>query len=66
MLEFKNWLEAVSYVFEVGDRVRLVDDFRKTGEVVGAVPGDGITPWYFIRFDDGTEDRYIADDLERE
>jgi hypothetical protein len=66
MLEFKNWLEAVAYVFEPRDRVRSTSNFMKTGEVTSTVPGDGVTPWYFVRWDDGTEDRYVAEDLERE
>ena len=66
MINFQTWLEAVVYEFGEGDRVRLTTDFRKTGEVINAVPGDGRTPWYYVKFDDGTHDRYMSDDLERE
>jgi hypothetical protein len=59
--------EAIEYAFRLGDRVRSVQNFQKTGEVTSCVPGDGKNPWYFIRWDsDGSEDRYMADELELE
>lgn len=52
-----------TYAFHDGQRVCLAGAF-KLGEVTGMVPGDGKTPWYFVRWDDGSEDRYTADELE--
>ena len=56
--------ETTEYAFHPGDRVRLVQNFNRTGEVVGCVPGNGTLPWYFVKFNDGTEDRFTADELE--
>lgn len=56
----------MTYKFQEGDRVRLVADFQKVGEVEICVPGDGITEWYFVRWDDGSTDRYMRDELETE
>ena len=64
--EFLEWGDSVSYEFEVGERVRLRDKFTQVGEITSTVPGDGKTPWYFVRWDNGLEDRYVAEDLERE
>jgi len=51
----------MKYKFNPGDRV-TVDG--KHGEVTTCVPGgNGSIPWYFVRFDDGTEDRFTAEQL---
>jgi hypothetical protein len=51
-----------------GDRVRLTYEFNKTGEITSIVPGNGKPgeEWYFINFDDGSEDRCQIQDIERE
>ncbi len=51
------------YVFGVGCRVRSRSDFGLTGCVVGTVPGNGSFGWYFVSWDDGSSDRYVAEDL---
>ena len=51
------------YQFSLWDQVRVNG---RSGEIVFRVPGDGQIPWYFVRFEDGTEDRFQADQLERE
>lgn len=61
---FKLKKEAVEYLFHPGDRVRHGRLFYKVGEVTSCVPGDGRTPWYFVSWEDGTEDRYTGDELE--
>ncbi len=45
------------YEFAVGQRVRTNDG--REGEVSSCVPGNGIG-WYFVQFDDGKEDRFLA------
>lgn len=52
------------YVFSEGDRVYCTLN-NKYGEVISRVPGNGSIPWYFVKFDDGTEDRFTKDDLEQ-
>ena len=54
------------YVFDVGCRVRSRADFKKAGCVVCTVPGNGSFGWYFVSWDDGSLDRYVAEDLEAE
>lgn len=54
----------VEYVFSVGDQVYCSAN-GKYGEVNSCVPGNGSIPWYFVTFDDGTEDRFTKEDLER-
>jgi hypothetical protein len=56
----------MTYKFNPGDRVRSTSNWTKTGEVTDCVPGNGSYPWYFVRWDDGTEDRYTDDELEAE
>ena len=46
-----------------GQRV-YVADVSKFGEVQYSVPGNGTFRWYFVLFDDGTEDRFTLDQLE--
>jgi hypothetical protein len=55
-----------NYIFHEGQRVRSKDYWNKTGEITCMVPGDGRTPWYFVLWDDGSEDRYTAEELESE
>lgn len=54
------------YAFDVDCRVRSRADFGKTGYVVGTVPGNGSYGWYFVSWDDGSSDHYVAEDLESE
>lgn len=51
----------VAYMYAPGDRVYVAG--HGEGEVMTCVPGNGTMPWYFVRFDDGIEDRFVADDL---
>lgn len=51
----------MDYVFNIGDRVT---DGSRCGEVNMTVPGNGIG-WYYVTWDDGSEDRYTADQLTR-
>jgi hypothetical protein len=62
----RNAKEAIEYSFRVGDRVRLVRNFNRTGEISACVPGNGSFPWYFVRFNDGYEDRFTSNELESE
>jgi hypothetical protein len=48
-----------NYKFKPGDRVLVAG---QAGEVMTCVPGSG-EPWYFVQFQDGTEDRFQARDL---
>jgi hypothetical protein len=47
----------MAYEYKVGDRV-IADGME--GEVVLVVPGNGRLSWYYVRFDDGSENKYIA------
>lgn len=49
---------------ENGTRV-YVSSVGKSGTVKFSVPGNGTFPWYIVEFDDGTEDRFVIEDLER-
>lgn len=60
-LNFKQYLAEVTYEFSVGQRVR---SGSKTGEINSMVPGNGSIPWYYVTWDDGTEDRHTAEELE--
>ena len=51
----------MDYVFAIGDRVT---DGLLTGTVTMTVPGNGIG-WYYVTWDDGSEDRYTADSLSK-
>lgn len=55
---------SAEYVFDEGDRVYCTVN-SKFGEVTTRVPGNGTIPWYFVTFDDGTEDRFTKEDLEK-
>lgn len=46
-----------------GNRVYCKNN-GKYGEITTIVPGNGTFPWYFVLFEDGTEDRFVAEDLE--
>ena len=57
----RQWdIDEVTYEFNVGDRVSVNG---KPGEITSMVPGNGTMPWYYVQFDDGTEDRFTAHDL---
>lgn len=54
----------IEYAFTVGQRVgNWFGD--KTGTVTGMVPGNISTPWYYVQWDNGTEESgpYTADQL---
>ena len=51
---------------EPGQRVRHTSEFTKTGEITTIVPGNGTFHWYFVLWDNGSEDRYVAEELELE
>lgn len=55
--------ESVNYEFSDGERVEHLDG--RQGTVSSCVPGNGIG-WYFVDWDDGTQDRHTADELRRE
>lgn len=55
----------VTYKFREGERVYCTAN-GKYGEVTICVPGNGTFPWYFVKFDDGTEDRFTDEDLTTE
>jgi hypothetical protein len=64
MKSFAEWvkkLNEVNYEFSVGDAVE--DRSGRTGTIDSMVPGDGITPWYYVSWDDGTQDRHTGDEL---
>jgi hypothetical protein len=63
-LNFKKYLAEATYEFSVGQRVRSVRDWTKVGEINSMVPGNGSIPWYYVTWEDGTEDRYTAEELE--
>ena len=46
----------MTYTFYIGQRVRHSTE-GWTGEITSCVPGDGITPWYFVAWDTGGETR---------
>lgn len=52
----------IEYIFSVGSRVT---DGSRIGEVTSMVPGNGRpeSEWYYVRWDDGSEDRYMRDQL---
>ena len=53
----------IDYAFNEGDYVycRVTNQY---GQVICRVPGNGLIPWYFVQFDDGTEDRFTKEDLQ--
>lgn len=53
----------MTYTFHPSQRVRGKYN-GKSGEVTTCVPGNGSFPWYFVKWDDGTEDRYTESELE--
>jgi len=54
---------AVAYLFANGERVYVKSE-GMDGEITSMVPGNGSTPWYYVRLENGQMDRYTADDLE--
>lgn len=48
---------VIDYIWAPGDRVYVPGE-SQYGEVTSVVPGNGSIPWYYVRLDDGTEDRY--------
>lgn len=54
----------MSYVFAPGDRVRRVNSFM-AGIIELCVPGNGSIEWYYVMWDDGSQDRYTRDELEK-
>ena len=54
----------MNYKFNPGDRIRSTSDWRRIGIVETTVPGNGSIEWYYVRWDDGTTDRYTRDELE--
>jgi hypothetical protein len=72
--KFSEWLknmhpeyfEATNYEFGPGDRVRHRNNFQMAGEVTNCVPGNGSFPWYYVKWDNGQEDRHTSDELEKE
>lgn len=52
--------------YDYRPRVRHKSEWEQTGEVATCVPGNGSIPWYFVRWDNGVEDRHTADELELE
>ena len=54
----------MNYAYQPGDRV-FVKPLGKYGEVTACVPGNGTIAWYFVKPDDGDEDRWTEGDLER-
>lgn len=64
----------VTYVFIIGDRVRLsaghehlrqCRDWQNDGVVTSMVPGNGSIEWYYVEWNDGTGDLYTRDQLTR-
>jgi len=51
----------MTYKFQIGDKV-FADG--RPAEVISCVPGNGLLEWYFVRFEDGTEDRFTAQQLQ--
>ena len=56
---------SVEYIFEEGQRV-FIPSAGKYGEIVVMVPGNGKTgeEWYYVKFDDGREERFQRNDIE--
>lgn len=54
---------VIDYIFAPGDRVYIPCE-NQYGEIYSRVPGNGSEPWYFVRLEDSTEDRYTSDQLE--
>jgi len=46
----------MNYRFVPGQRVYVTG--HGEGKIVTCLPGNGSIAWYFIQFDDGTEDRF--------
>ena len=70
---FKEFLQEkgypvneVRYEFSDGQEVRSTRDWRRTGIIVGMVPGNGSIPFYYVRWDDSPdkEEGYTAEELE--
>lgn len=53
----------MNYRFHEGQRVRYTYALRY-GVVETCVPGNGSIEWYYVRWNDGTIDRYTWDQLE--
>jgi hypothetical protein len=51
----------MTYAYRIGQRVQHRDG--RTGEITSMVPGNGTFPWYFVHWDNGTEDRHTGDEL---
>jgi len=49
----------IVYQFHVGQRVMVGGKF---GEIDSMVPGSG-DPWYYIKFDDGSTDRFQSGEI---
>lgn len=64
MKTFREWLNEVTYEFNISDRVYVVSNGRYA-TIVSMVPGDGRDPWYYVQYEDGGEDRWQASDLEK-
>ena len=59
-------INEVHYEFSNGQEVRNTRDWRRTGIIVGMVPGNGSIPFYYVRWDDSPdkEEGYTAEELE--
>lgn len=53
----------IDYKFRPGQRVASAYDITKTGDVTTCVPRDGSIPLYFVKWEDGTEGFYMAEEL---
>jgi hypothetical protein len=53
----------ITYVFQSNQRVT---DGTRFGHITSMVPGNGRpeSEWYFVKWDEGTEDRYTRFQLE--
>ena len=52
-----------AYKFSVGDKVNVVG--CGCGEITGMAIGAGSFPWYSVRFENGVEDRFTDDGIEK-
>ena len=50
------------YIFSCG---QIVTDGRRNGEIFAIVPGSGQaeSEWYYVAWYDGSEDRYMRDQI---
>lgn len=53
----------MNYQFQVGQRVTHRYE-GWVGEVTSVVPGNGSLAWYYVQWDHGSEDSYMAHELE--